>query len=98
MTVLDADTQMPRLHLVFGDPAVWVESATDQSQLSIVTTNIRTGDLPTALALSYSFEQVFYVDIYNRTVKMIDISTNIISWGYLTASANVCDVSFQLII
>jgi hypothetical protein len=76
------------------DPAVWVEYATDQSQLPIVTTNFSANDLPTALALSYSIGEVFYVDIYSRTVKMIDISTNSVLSGYPTASANVCDVWF----
>jgi DNA-binding beta-propeller fold protein YncE len=94
MTVLHTNTRMPIFHRVFGDPTMWVESATDQSQLSIVTKDFSSGDQPTALAVSYSRGEVFYVDINSRSIKMIDITTNSVLSAYPTASANVCDVSF----
>jgi hypothetical protein len=39
-------------------------------------------------------EQVFYVGIYSRTVRMIDSSTDITFSVFDAASANVCDALF----
>jgi hypothetical protein len=78
MTVYDSSTQRPTLHRVGGgDPAVWIQQKADQSNLSTVTQTFRTVQQPTAMAISYQTNDIFYINSNSGAVTLYDTITDI---------------------
>jgi DNA-binding beta-propeller fold protein YncE len=96
MTVYDSSTQLPTLHRVGGDPAVWVQQKADQSTLSIMTQTFRTVQQPTAMAISYQTNDIFYINSNNGAVTLFDTNTNTLYTGYSSASISVCTLRFVI--